>query len=84
MAPGNELLHRPNQVLRIHNQHRRSVVHERAGGDVLDFAELRIERLHHQLAFAKEPVDDQTVCLAGATQDDDRQVVACERRVGGP
>jgi hypothetical protein len=54
---------RPQQILDVHDQHRRAVVQQRAGRDVLDLAEQRIERLHHQLALAEEAVHDDAARL---------------------
>ena len=78
-----QLVDRADQVLGVHDQHRRAVFHERAGGDVLDLAELRVERLHDQLALAEEAVDDQAVRRVLVAHDDHRQLVAGRgRRVG--
>ena len=72
---GRQLVHRPNHVLGVDNQHGRAVLHERAGGNVLDLAELRVERLHDQFALAEKAVDDETVRMVLVADDDDRQFV---------
>ena len=78
---GHELVHRPDQVLGVDDQHRRAVLHQRAGGDVLDLAELRVERLHDQLALAEKPVDDQAVRVAARRRR--RSPTARRRRARG-
>ena len=82
-AAGRQLVHRPDHVLGVDDQHRRAVLHQRAGGDVLDLAELRVERLHDQFALAEKAVDDEAVGVVLVADDDHRQLVAGDgRRVG--
>ena len=84
IAGGDQLVHRADHVFGIDNQHGRAVLHERAGADVLDLAELRVERLHDQLALAQEAIHDEAVGLMRVADDDDRQLVAGWRRLDRP
>ena len=73
---GDQPVHRANHVFRIDDEDRRSVFHQRRRGNVPDFAELRVELLHHELALADEPVDDQAVSLALVAEHDHRELGA--------
>src|SRR6266404_4315165 len=64
-----------NDILDIQNQCRRAVFHQRAGCDVLDFAESRVQRLYDQLALAEKTVDDEPVNMSGIAQNNHRQQV---------
>src|SRR5207342_2725329 len=61
MTGGDQLVDRAQQVEGIQDQHRRAVVEQRPGAHVLDLAQARVERLHHQLAHTQEPVHHQAV-----------------------
>ena len=78
LAAGHQLVHRADQVFDVHDQHRRTVFHKRAGADVLDLAEARVERLHDQFTLAEKTVRDHPVGAAVVAHDDDRQLVADE------
>jgi len=62
-------------VLDVDDEHRRAILHERGGGDVLDFAEARVERLHDEFALAEKLVHDERVGAALIAHDDHAQLV---------
>ena len=77
-AAGDQFLNRAHHVLDIDDEHRGAVLHEGGGGDVLDFAEARVERLHDQLAFAEKTINHQRVGAARVADHDHGQL--CARR----
>src|ERR1035437_1535389 len=58
----------------IDNQNRQAVFRQRAGGDVLDLAQPRVERLDDQLAFTKKAIHHQAVDIVIASHHDDGDV----------
>src|SRR5205085_535615 len=79
-----QLVHRSQQIVRVDDEHRRAILHERPRGDVLDLPELRVERLHDQLALAQKAIHDQAVGVVVVPHDNDGQIVTGGRwRVRG-
>src|ERR1700676_26621 len=76
-----QLFDRANDILDIQDQSRRAVFHQRAGRDVLDFAEPRIQRLYDQLALAEKTIDDESVKMRGIAENEHPQQVG--RALGG-
>src|SRR5262245_27548397 len=70
------------QISGLHDQDRRAVFHQGPSGDVLDPAELRVERLNDELSFSEESIDDEPERVEAVTEDDDRQFVANDIRSG--
>ena len=81
IAGRDQLAHRSNHVFGIHNQHGRAVFHERTRADVLDLAEMRIERLDDQFALIDQAIHDDAVGLMRIADDDDRKLVTARWRL---
>ena len=75
LADGNQFFDGTQHVVHIDDQDRRAILHERAGADVLDLSEARVERLHHQFAFAQEAIHHHPVTGRAVAQHDDRQFI---------
>ena len=80
IAAGHESFDRAQPVVDIGDQHRIAVFHQRAGGDVPDLAEARVERLHDQHALAEKAIDHHAVGLLAVADHDQADGIACRWR----
>ena len=74
-AARREQFDRAQQIVHVHDEHRRAVGQDGGGADVLELAQSRVERLDDQLALAEEFPDDDPDPPSRFAEDDHGEFV---------
>src|SRR5262249_19251911 len=77
--PAKEVIHGVHHIFDVNNEDGRPILQQGSRTDVRDFAEARIQRLHHQIALPYKAIDDQAITVEPITNDDHWQGVAMAR-----